>query len=452
MATPDGKTWLSRSSPIRDANGNITGVVHVAMDISASKAAESALKESERRLANIIDFLPDATFVIDKEGRVIAWNRAIEKMTNLKDEEILGKGDYEYALPFYGEPRPMLIDMANRPDPAIEARYNSIKRQEDGSLVGEAYMPRLKGGVAYLLGSASALYDLEGNYWGAIESIRDITDRKHAEEELRRSKEEAESATCAKSEFLANMSHEIRTPMNAVIGLTGLMLDEPLTPGQRECVEIIRSSGDTLLAIINNILDLTKIEANMLELEYRPFDLKSCIEESLDLVSASAHEKGLSTGYTIEDNTPNMISGDSTRLNQILINLLNNAVKFTENGGVSISVSSTCPEEGEHEIHFAVKDTGIGIPENKMPRLFQSFSQIDASTARKYGGTGLGLAISKKLVEMMQGKMWVVSEVGKGSVFHFTIRAEPVISGPIDTVKSATFTLPPITGGSWTPA
>jgi PAS domain S-box-containing protein len=439
LVTPDGKTWLSRSSPIKDANEDITGVVHVAMDISASKAAESALKESERRLANIIDFLPDATFVIDKGGRVIAWNRAIEKMTNLKEEEILGKGDYKYAVPFYGEPRPMLIDMANRPDPAIEARYDSIKRQEDGSLVGESYMPRLKGGVAYLLGSASALYDLEGNYWGAIESIRDITDRKHAEEELQRSKEEAESATRAKSEFLANMSHEIRTPMNAVIGLTGLLLDESLTPGQRESVEIIRSSGDTLLAIINNILDLTKIESNMLELESQPFDLKSCIETSLDLVSASARDKGLSMEYTIEDNTPHVISGDPTRLSQILINLLNNAVKFTEKGGVSISVSSTRFEKGVHEIHFAVKDTGIGIPEDKMPRLFQSFSQIDASTARKYGGTGLGLAISKRLAEMMQGKMWVESEVGKGSVFHFTIRTEPALFGPIDTVRPATF-------------
>ncbi len=280
--------------PLRMKKATSTGVVHVALDISASKAGEIALRESERRLANIIDFLPDATVVIDKDSRVIAWNRAIEKMTGLKAVEILGKGDYEYALPFYGESRPTLIDIANKPDSAIEAKYDYIKREENGSLVGEAYMPSLKGGVAYLLGSASALYDSDGNYWGAIESIRDITERKHAEEELQRSKDEAESATRAKSEFLANMSHEIRTPMNAVIGLTGLLLDESLTEGQREYVEIIRSSGDTLLAIINNILDLTKIEAKMVELEYQPFNLQSCIEATLDLVAASAQEKGLS--------------------------------------------------------------------------------------------------------------------------------------------------------------
>jgi signal transduction histidine kinase/CheY-like chemotaxis protein len=438
LVTPDGKTWQSRSSPIKDEKGNTTGVVHVALDISASKAGESALRESERRLANIIDLLPDATVVIDKDGRVIAWNRAIEKMTGLKAEEILGKGDYEYALPFYGESRPILIDIANKPDSAIEARYDDIKREENGSLVGEAYMPSLKGGVAYLLGSASALYDSDGNYWGAIESIRDITERKHAEEELQRSKEEAESATRAKSEFLANMSHEIRTPMNAVIGLTGLLLDEPLTRGQREYVEIIRSSGDTLLAIINNILDLTKIEAKMVELEYQPFNLQSCIEASLDLVAASAHEKGLSVEYSVEENTPSIILGDPTRLSQILINLLNNAVKFTEKGGVSVSVSSEWLEGDGFEIHFAVKDTGIGIPEDKMSRLFLSFSQIDSSIARKYGGTGLGLAISKRLAEMMHGKMWVESEVGRGSTFHFTIRVEPVISGPIDIAQPET--------------
>jgi signal transduction histidine kinase/CheY-like chemotaxis protein len=438
LVTPDGKSWLSRSSPIKDAKGDTVGVVHVALDISASKTGEIALRESERRLANIIDFLPDATFVIDKDGRVIAWNRAIEDMTGLKAEQILNRGDYEYALPFYGESRPMLIDMANKPNPALEARYDNIKRQENGTLVGEACIPKLKGGVAYLLSSASALHDSDGNYSGAIESIRDITERKHVEEELQRSKEEAESATRAKSEFLANMSHEIRTPMNAVIGLTGLLLDESLSEGQRVYVEIIRSSGDTLLAIINNILDLTKIEAKMVELEYQPFNLQSCIEATLDLVAASAHEKGLSVTYTIEENTPGIILGDPTRLSQILINLLNNAVKFTENGGVSVSVSSIWLEEGGFEIHFAVKDTGIGIPEDKMSRLFQSFSQIDSSISRKYGGTGLGLAISKRLAEMMHGKMWVESEAGRGSTFHFTIQVEPVISGHIDIAQSET--------------
>ena len=234
LVTPDGRTWQSRSSPIMDEKGNITGVVHVALDISASKAGEIALRESERRLANIIDFLPDATFVIDKDSKVIAWNRAIEDMTGLDAKDILGKGDYEYAMPFYGEARRILIDIANKSDPALEAQYDDIKRQENGSLVGEAYMPHLKGGSAYLLGSASALYDSDGNYGGAIESIRDITERKHAEEELQRSKEEAEFATRAKSEFLANMSHEIRTPMNAVIGLTGLLLDESLSQRDRE--------------------------------------------------------------------------------------------------------------------------------------------------------------------------------------------------------------------------
>ena len=412
-------------------------MVHVALDISERKSAESALKESERRLANIINFLPDATFVINKEGRVIAWNRAIEKLTGTKAEQMLGKGDYEYALPFYGERRPILIDMTVKSDPAFDEKYENIKRQEDGSLVGESYMPKLKDGEAYLLGSASALYDSDGNYWGAIESIRDITDRRHAEEELKRSKEEAEFATRAKSEFLANMSHEIRTPMNAVIGLTGLLLDENLTARQREYIEIIRSSGDTLLAIINNILDLTKIEANMVELECQPIDLQSCIEAAMDLVAAAAADKGLNTTCTIQDGTPKLILGDPTRLSQIIINLLHNAVKFTKKGGVAITVSSTKLEGDSYDIHFAVKDTGIGIPEGKIGRLFQSFSQIDASTARRYGGTGLGLAISKKLVEMMGGKIWAESEVGKGSTFHFTIPAKTTLCEPIDIFKPA---------------
>ena len=437
MITPDGKTWLSRSSPIKDAREMVTGVVHVALNISDRKKAECALKESERLLASIINFLPDATFVIDKEGRVISWNQSMEMMTCVKSEQILGKGDYEYALPFYGERRPILIDAVRGSDQIFENGYDTMKRQEDGTLDAEAYIPNLRGNETYLLGSASALYDSDGNYWGAIESIRDITDRKRNEKDLQRAKEKAESATRAKSEFLANMSHEIRTPMNAVIGMTGFLLDEDLTKSQRGYIEIIRSSGDTLLTIINNILDLTKIETEMIELECQPFDLHDCLDVSLDMVAADANRKGLDIEYTFEDYVPTVILGDPTRVNQILINLLNNAVKFTEKGKIIISVSGRAVEDGNYEIHFAVKDMGIGIPEDKMGRLFQSFSQVDASTARRYGGTGLGLAISKRLAELMGGKMWALSEVGKGSTFHFTILVEPTLCGPIEIGRHA---------------
>ncbi|RQW79927.1 MAG: PAS domain S-box protein [Methanothrix sp.] len=432
-------TVLVKKTLYRDKDGN-KFLVGVTRDITERKRMEEALRESERRLMDIIDFLPDATFVIDKEGKVVAWNKAIETMTGIKAEEMIGKGNYEYALPFYGERRPILVDLVFKNNEQFQSKYEDFE-QMDAVLRGEAYMPNMKDGIAYLLGSAAVLHDSSGNVFGAIESIRDITDRKIAENDLMEAKEAAEAAVRSKSEFLANMSHEIRTPLNAVVGLTGLLLDADLTPTQKDYVQIVRSSGNELLSVINDILDFSKIEGGKMELERLPFDLRRCLEISLDLVDANASEKGLKLGYHIDPAVPAAIIGDVTRLRQVLVNLLSNAVKFTDSGSVSIDVAertaaSIEPKDAnfheiQYEIQFAISDTGIGIPEDKADRLFQSFSQIDSSTTRKYGGTGLGLAISKKLVEMMGGRIWMERNKPNGSIFYFTIMTKAASCDPI---------------------
>jgi PAS domain S-box-containing protein len=437
VVTPEGIVkWVEIHATLIEWQGK-PATLNLLTDITDRKKAEEALLESEQRLMDIIDFLPDATLVINREGKVVAWNKAIETMTGILTKDMIGKGDYEYALPFYGSRRPILIDLILKADRGIESKYNHIEKK-GRVLNGEAYMPNMRGGSVYLMGSAAVLYDSAGNVFGAIESIRDITEQKQAEDLLIEAKEAAEAAARSKSDFLANMSHEIRTPLNAVLGLTGLLLNSDLNAQERDYVETVRSSGNTLLSVINEILDFSKIEGGKMELESQPFHLRECIAVAVDLVKAAADQKGLVMKYGLDEAIPAYFKGDVTRLRQVLVNLLSNAVKFTHAGTIEISVTAKpihTTNSRLYELHFSISDTGIGIPEEKLDRLFQSFSQVDSTTTRKYGGTGLGLAISRRLVELMGGEIWVVSRPKLGSTFHFTIPAEEAeeISIPVDS-------------------
>ena len=277
------------------------------------------------------------------------------------------------------------------------------------------------GRLIWVSTSKVPLLSKDGKVIGTFGMSRDITERKLAEEAMEQAKVAAEEANRAKSDFLANMSHEIRTPMNAVIGITELLLDMELTPTQRDYLNMVLESGENLLAILNELLDYSKIEAGKLELETAPFDLYESVGNTMKTLGLRAHTKGLELACQIGREVPRHLDGDVVRLRQLLVNLVGNAIKFTEKGEVVLTVNVDSQQGDNAVLHFCVSDTGIGIPPDRQQDIFESFEQADRSTTRRYGGTGLGLAISSRLTEMMNGRIWVESDVGKGSKFHFTV-------------------------------
>jgi PAS domain S-box-containing protein len=408
-----------------------------------------ALLESEQHTRSIIETALEGIITINAEGIITGWNPQAKAIFGWSSREVIGRSFEETLLPKAVRGIAGLKTQDDSLNGHSKASHHeltsSILLHETSPWPSFAHSTNGKGNKLddekWVSGKRSEMMALhrEGHEFpveisiSAVNSgdsmaysafIHDITERKEGEIALQQAKEQAEAAAQAKTEFLTSMSHEIRTPMNAVIGMTSLLLETSLAAEQHEFVEIIRTSGESLLSIINDILDFSKIEAGKLEMETQPYHLRQCIEEALDLLVSRASEKGLEMIYMVDGLAPQTVIGDITRLRQVLVNLLANAVKFTEQGEIVLSVISQQLDHSRYQLYFAIKDTGIGIPQQRMDRLFQSFSQVDASTSRKYGGTGLGLAISKHLAEMMGGTMWVESEVGKGSTFHFTIVVE----------------------------
>jgi len=403
--------WFeSTSRTVRDkATQMVLEVITVSRDISVRKAAEELLEQSERRLQQVIETVEEGITLSDEHGHFEIFNSAMERLTGYTMAEANRSGDFSRVLYPDRESRQRALD-------GLKLLLEEGKSVETESII------RTKSGDLKTLLATTALL----NVWNRrlfLSAYRDITERKRDEEELKKAKEQAEAATRAKSEFLAVMSHEIRTPMNSIIGMTDLLLESSLTEEQRDYVETIRTGGESLLTIINDILDFSKIESGKIELEESPCELKSCIEEVLDLLAPKAVEKGIDLLYWVDPQIPPYVMGDPLRLRQILINLAGNAVKFTDRGEVYIKANLSWRLGSNLVLQFSVKDTGIGIPSEKLDRLFKPFSQVDSSTTRRYGGTGLGLAICTRLVQLMGGKIWAESTEGMGSTFFFTLKS-----------------------------
>ncbi len=376
---------------------------------SILKTISNDLSQSESRYRNVVNNVKEVLFTTDPQGSWIFLNPAWEQLTGYLISESLGKDFAEFV-----DPADKQLNKDN---------FLPLIQRETDHVSHELRFITKDGRIRWVEVFATLTLGEDGTLLGTTGTLTDITEKREFLTELIKAKEEAESATKAKSEFLATMSHEIRTPMNGVIGMTSLLLQTQLTEDQRDYAETIRLSGENLLTIINDILDFSKIESGKMELEIHPFDIRTSIEDVFDLLTPRAIEKKVDLFYTLDPNITNDIIGDLTRFRQIMVNLVGNAIKFTERGEVFVSINEFSKLENEEVmLEFSVKDTGIGIPSAKQSNLFKPFSQVDASTSRKYGGTGLGLAICARLVEMMGGEIRVMSSPGEGSTFTFTIR------------------------------
>ncbi len=402
---------------LTDEEDSVAGVVLSFTDISQQKEYEHRLRELEIELresaARFRLLAENATDIISKmspHGIFLYVSPACEAILGYTADDLLGKSIYDLV----------------HPDEVVEM----VRATQEGQRKNKPYtithrVRRKDGRYIWLETTNKIIRDNETQAISEIVAVsRDISQRKQTEETLQKAKETAEAINRAKSEFLANMSHEIRTPLNAVIGMTSLLLETDLSLEQQDYIETIRTSGEALLSIINDILDFSKIESGKMELEQQPFNLRECVESALDLVARQASEKGLELAYLIAEHVPETVIGDVTRIHQVLVNLLSNAVKFTQEGEVVVTINSHPQPNKRHEIVFTVKDTGIGIPQERIGHIFNAFSQVDASTTRRFGGSGLGLAISKRLVEMMGGRISVESQEGIGSTFSFTLRMQ----------------------------
>ena len=376
------------------------------IDISERKGAEEVLRASEARFRALVENGLDVVFLLDHSGTVSYAGASTLRVTGYSEDEFVGRSIFERMHPDHLETtRKILAQMPENPNGILGAEClylykNSSWRWFEFTIRNLLDQPDVR---------------------AIVVNARDIDERKHVMAELQNAKEAAESASRAKSEFLANMSHEIRTPMNGIIGMTELLLDTGLTAEQRDYLETVRSSSGSLLSIVNDILDLSRIEAGKLGLEAVVFDLRELVNAAIGNVALQAQKKRLELLSHVGGSVPRGLVGDPLRLRQVLINLLNNAVKFTERGRVSLHVDVKDGAESPL-LHFEVVDTGIGIPQEKHTVIFEAFSQADGSHTRRCGGTGLGLTICARFVEMMRGRIWVESEPGKGSQFHFTAR------------------------------